>query len=163
MPWLPFSAIEYLDGQIDGNSKVFEFGGGGSTLWLAKRAEQTVTVEHDDEWVSYLRKALGPYPNAKMLTRSSSDDFREYVSTIDSFPDETFDLVIVDGRRRVLCAEHAIKKLRVGGLLVLDDSERTRYMPVHKNLASWVSRSFNGFGPAKAGGSRTTIWEKPHN
>jgi hypothetical protein len=38
--------------------------------------------------------------------------FEEYVRKIDVYPDESFDLVVVDGRARTACRYHTIKKIK---------------------------------------------------
>jgi predicted O-methyltransferase YrrM len=53
-------------------------------------------------------------------------DFTAYVETIDRV-DGAFDLVVVDGRARVACAERALPRLAPGGVLLLDDAWRRRY------------------------------------
>jgi hypothetical protein len=47
-----------------------------------------------------------------------------YAAFIDRFPDHSFDLVIIDGRARAACIQHAIPKVKKGGYLLVDDSER---------------------------------------
>ncbi len=54
--------------------------------------------------------------------------FEKYVRSIDRFIDKSLDLVIIDGRARLSCITHALKKIRPGGYLMLDDSERERYI-----------------------------------
>ena len=38
-----------------------------------------------------------------------------------------FDLVVVDGRARVACLQHAAKRLAPGGIVLFDDTQRPRY------------------------------------
>jgi hypothetical protein len=38
VPWLPFDVIRLLADEVLPTSRVFEFGGGGSTAWFADRA-----------------------------------------------------------------------------------------------------------------------------
>ena len=38
-----------------------------------------------------------------------------------------FDIVLIDGRDRVRCAKNAISKLKSGGILIWDDSDRGYY------------------------------------
>ena len=47
------------------------------------------------------------------------------------------DFVLVDGRARRSCALKAMDKLKKGGILVLDNSERKRYHQVHKSFAGY--------------------------
>ena len=47
-PWITFRAIDWLDAFLKPDMDVFEYGAGGSTLYLAKRARRVVSVEHDE-------------------------------------------------------------------------------------------------------------------
>ena len=47
-----------------------------------------------------------------------------YATFIDSFPDHSFDLIVIDGRARAACIQHAIRKVKKGGYLLIDNSER---------------------------------------
>ena len=53
-PWITFDAIRFLQKAVTIQSKVFEYGGGGSTLFFVKRAGEVITVEHDKEWSKIL-------------------------------------------------------------------------------------------------------------
>ena len=54
-------------------------------------------------------------------------NFEDYVKIIDIYPNENFDLIIVDGRSRVSCLKHAQDKVKVGGFILLDDTDREEY------------------------------------
>ena len=57
----------------------------------------------------------------------NSFSFKKFVTTIDQYPDHYFDLVFVDGRARNSCIKHAIPKVKNGGYILLDDSDRKSY------------------------------------
>ncbi|HMW26715.1 MAG TPA: hypothetical protein PKC51_08750, partial [Ferruginibacter sp.] len=65
LPWLPFHAQAFLKDQLQPSFKVFEFGGGGSTLFFCKHAGEVVTVEDHEEWFSTLTQMVKTknYPN----------------------------------------------------------------------------------------------------
>ena len=52
--------------------------------------------------------------------------FDDYVAAINDELDNSLDLVIVDGRARVECVRRAMPKVKPGGLLLLDDTGRTK-------------------------------------
>ena len=58
VPWYTYSAIETLKSIVRPNMTVFEYGGGGSTAWWSTRVERIVSVDHDPDWVSQMRKTL---------------------------------------------------------------------------------------------------------
>ncbi len=50
-----------------------------------------------------------------------------YVEAIATFPQNTFDWILVDGMIRLPCFRNALDKLKSGGLLILDNANR--YVP----------------------------------
>lgn len=156
-PWMTFPAMRHLEGLLDASSKVFEYGAGGSSIFFASRVGKLVSVEHDAVWFGQTEKALTglrcrrPFdwrgvlaepnfpdqpielPSSDPLSYMSSDEalqgksFHRYVSLIDEYPDNHFDVVLIDGRARPSCFLHAIGKVKVGGYIVLDNAERESY------------------------------------
>ena len=103
LPWLPFRLIDELAAVIGPGSRVFEYGGGGSTLWFLDRGAEVVTVEHHEGWADQLEQAISS-PAWTLLRRSTDDHYAAYVAAIDEQPDDSLDLVVVDGRERAACA-----------------------------------------------------------
>ena len=161
LPWLCFSLVDFIRSNIGPGSTVFEFGGGGSTAWFADIGASVITVEHDSTWALQLNEALEKEASVTLLVKSAADDYREYVDAVRAYPDQSFDLVVVDGRQRVRCVAAAIPKVRPGGLLLLDDSERAKYAEVHDLLASWPSQVFVGLCPGKRTPGHSTVWRRP--
>lgn len=184
VPWIPYVARAWLSSHVTPAMRVFEFGSGGSTVFLARRARAVVSVEHDPEWCARLRQTLATehLTNCTLILREpvrqaapssgsrayastkpayAGMDFGEYVRTIDAYPDETFDLVFVDGRSRKACLAHAIPKVRVGGLLVLDNSDNREYADALRLFAHLPRTDLHGYGPYWPPAYwRTTVWEK---
>jgi hypothetical protein len=94
-------------------------------------------------------------------TSLADGDFEGYVKAIAECADDSLDLVLVDGRCRAACVLEAAAKVRPGGLLVLDDSDRDRYQPAHHGLRTWPRREFWGIKPFTVPPARTTVWTKP--
>lgn len=179
--WMPYPALTYLENRLTGYEQAFEYGGGGSTLWLAKRVATLITVEHEAGWIATIDGELrnAGLKNCTLLLRepevsdeSSGDSqafrsarvegsFESYVKAIDSVPDASLDLVIVDGRSRAACLLRAMPKVRHGGLLVLDDSYRTRYAAAMGTLSGCQRIDFCGIRPFSLSPSRTTLWIRP--
>lgn len=161
-PWLPFLLIDRLDNMLDSRSKVFEYGGGGSTLFFADRAGEVVTVEHDVGWFPRLQESIAALGNVELLQRGPEDSFASYVGEIDRFPDAYFDLVVVDGRERVQCFEHSIAKVAPGGLLVIDDVDRAHYKGVF-SMVDWPVATCVGLAPFKPCLAYTSVFSRPLN
>ncbi|MDX1937822.1 MAG: hypothetical protein SFU21_11940 [Flavihumibacter sp.] len=185
-PWLTFDAIDFLKKTIKKDNAVFEFGGGGSTLFFLDHAKEVVTVEHDGAWFSDLVKIIGNnhywkgtfiepeaterHGNPAIVNDYASDDtgfkkfsFKKYATAIDSYNDNYFDIVLVDGRARTSCIAHAINKIKQGGLLIVDNAERQYYFAENK-LA--IETHFNliqnhwGAVPFSSSFSKTAIWQR---
>lgn len=169
-PWWPYDAAAWLQGQLPRGARVFEYGGGGSTLWLEDQGAAVSVVEHDETWCRQLSQALAP--GTELLIRGidavgcigsavSGGFFDSYVAAIDAQPDASLDLVIVDGRARVNCVQRAIGKVRAGGMLLLDDSDRGRYQSAVALLARWERYIFTGIKPGSPLPAETSIWRRP--
>lgn len=103
--------------------RVFEFGSGASTAWLARRADEVISVEHHREWCDRLSPLLRPFPNATLRHRDLDGG---YVEAIDEAGGQ-FDLIVVDGRQRIKCLNQALPHLKPDGIVLFDDSGRGRY------------------------------------
>jgi hypothetical protein len=170
-PWWPAEAVRYVATELPVNGRVFEFGTGGSTLWLADLGARIVGVEHDREWYEQVSSHspasarlvfAGPAPEGRVRSGSAAGAFDEYVRVIDSFDDAYFDLVILDGRVRVACGLAAMNKVADGGMLLLDDSDRARYRALSEALTGWRRVDLRGMkAGARVGLHQTTVWRKP--
>lgn len=186
IPWLTFEANEWLGSFLNKNMTVFEWGSGGSTLYISKRAKKLISIEHNPKWYKFISNKLKKNkinncqhtliepikldgqnqekPSFKNYLSNFDEykgfSFEKYVKSIDPFPDESFDLVIVDGRVRPSCIFHAKNKLKKGGFLLLDDSERKDYLEAIDLLKNWQRKNFYGIAPGNKRFSQTSIWEK---
>jgi hypothetical protein len=169
-PWWPYSVQRFLAEELPAAARVFEFGAGGSTLWLVYRGADVVAVEHDARWYEQIVGVIGDRADVRLVQPEAMGAigspvepdhyFDSYVAEIGSFPDEHFDLVIVDGRARVACARVGAMKIKTGGFLLLDDSDRPRYRPVHKALVGWRRHQFRGLKPGDTSLCETTVWRR---
>lgn len=160
LPWLPFRLIDELSDRVDASTRVFEYGGGGSTTWFLGQGASVVTVEHHAQWADRLAEGITS-ASWTLLRRGQEDNYHGYVAAIADFPVESFDIVVVDGRERVRCARGALERIRPGGLLIFDDVDRDRYQD---GLASitWPRRDIVGFAPAKPTLAYTAVFTRPH-
>ena len=172
IPWFVSGAVEFMESNIKATDHVFEWGSGGSTLWLAERVELVISVEHDEVWYEKM-EAIVPDNVALLyvppdneivdeyLSKSWNADgrsFRDYATTIDDF--SPFDWVLVDGRARVKCIEHAVDKF--DRFLLLDNSERDEYHEAFSFMLPTESYTFRGDLATGHDGknNETRIWVK---
>ena len=146
VPWWTYDAIGLVEDFLKAReaARVFEWGSGASTVWLAKRASEVVSIDHDEGWIEFSRPRLARLGNARVELvppdplaspdrryhsgKSGYHDvsFEAYVNAIDRHPD-SFDLIVVDGRARAACLGKALDRLAGDGMIVFDNSHRRRY------------------------------------
>ena len=176
LPWLPFKAIRWLAANLSSTMHVFEYGSGGSTLFFAGRVADVVSVEHDAEWhartsavlahesirnCTYLLRPPAPHSDVRYASTDPAYvgfDFAEYVTAIDDYADRTFDLISVDGRARPSCVAAALSKIKRGGWILLDNSDRPAYCEARQLLASFPRLDLRGIAPYSNDVTQTTIW-----
>lgn len=173
LPWWTYEAIDVVDGFLarrEGRARVFEYGSGASTLWLARRAGQVDAVEHEAGWAERVRVLLASTPGLRTsptvhvpeVPRSAAPvvgsgapsgaglDFDTYVHAIDRVDGE-MDLVLVDGRARSEVLLHVLDRVAPDGLVLLDDAQRPRYLPAVEEAArrGWTVRWTRGATPCQ--------------
>jgi predicted O-methyltransferase YrrM len=177
-PLLPPSAIQFLGEIVQPDMRVFEFGAGESTLWFAEQECDITSVEHSIGWADYIRK-LAQDDNLNIDLREQ--DRKKFPDSISYYEDESFDLVFVDcwSRIRNQCVKAAMSKVKVGGWLLLDDTQWAMLSPSVQWMFKWKnSRDFYGivdrkadkitkcdvsglYPQAKVEITRCTFWQKP--
>ncbi len=170
---LPYSVLRFIKQRQPPIQTVFEYGSGGSTLWFANRVKSLISIEHDPNWYLLVKKELErcnktnvkinlKKPNNKRSKYSSavvSGNFEQYVKSIDRVANKSLDFVLVDGRCRVPCIVRCLPKIREGGYVMLDDSDRLRYQSIPKRLNSWIRRDFWGIRVFNFEPAHSTVWE----
>jgi hypothetical protein len=119
--WSP-DTIDRINEVVTKNYTVFEWGTGFSTIWLAQRAGQVITMEHNPEWynrIKGLAKSLGLFNIDFNLYPLTDERYFTHIHNTGGV-----DLIIIDGRERMKCFKEAIK---LNKFIMLDDSERERY------------------------------------
>jgi len=172
VPWWTYSAISFIEQFIQTlppTVTVFEYGSGASTLWLAKRLGQVISVEHDSTWYQQLKSKITD-PNIELLLKQPSKangtsiyrsvkmphyNFAEYVDAIKAYPTQ-FDIIIIDGRCRNDCLRVALPYLKPEGIIIFDNSNRQRYQSALKQSKLCIKR-FKGRVPGSPLPSETAI------
>ena len=179
LPWLSYPSIEFLDKYIKSHHRVFEYGGGGSTLWFSERCNEIISAENSDHWAKQLLDKY--YSNQNLIAKlklkivevSEHPNIEEYpladnyVNTI--VDDAPYDIILVDGvdgvagiggkkNYRVECIKKAREYLNKKGIIILDDSWRDKYSEVPKILADFERLEFWGLGPCRLGVTKTDIY-----
>jgi hypothetical protein len=126
LAWWSYPALFWLEAKLRPEDRVFEWGSGNSTLWLAGRVGEVVSVEDSPSWAQTIG-AESP-ANVQILSRPSRESEHDpsgaYVEAILEFPIEHFDLVVIDGSERNECARIAASRVSRNGLILFDNSDR---------------------------------------
>lgn len=150
-PYYTPGAIKFLRKNIHKNVKVFEYGSGQSTIWWSKMCVEVHAIENNENW--YQRISAKADKNiAKIHFYNTQNTYDKYIDSVNEFPDKYFDIIIIDGRERVECIKKAVKHVKDGGFLVLDDSHRLKYKEGFELLNKYHKKVFD-FGLLQ-----TTIW-----
>ena len=179
-PWIAPAATLFLDEWLNKDRKMAEFGSGFSTIFFAERVNEIVSIEHFKPWYD---KVVEIFKNKSItnidyrfipenvsdesidtsLSESISEydpdfkiknEYTSYFQALSDKPEEYFDIILVDGRARTECVFSSLDKLKKGGLMVLDNSERSRYKVVFNRLKSWESHTVSN------GLTDTSFWIK---
>lgn len=164
-PFINPRATEFLESILLPDWKVFEWGSGHSTVFFAARVALIVSVEHNSKWARDTAGRLNTHSLEADLNFVPLilDGWREYVAIIGGYSDEFFDLIFIDGKARFSCLRHAIPKVKPGGYIMLDDTERYCHRELlGQMLDNWERREimWRKGGPVKPL-SKTTFWRKP--
>ena len=119
LPWLGYRAIKYLEKLLQPNWNMLEWDSGMSTLWFAQRVGSLTSIEDYQPWYNKVQSSLNKVENVNYHFKAGVGYFN-----LDHFPDETFDFILIDGSDRGNCAKNAIKKLKPGGYIYLDNSDK---------------------------------------
>lgn len=149
MPWLTEGANQFLQTYLRPSDVGLEFGSGRSTLWFAARVGKLVSVEHDRDWYGRVSESLAQKKLLNVDYRCLEGDVNdarvmeaEIQAIANQFEAGHFDFVLIDGVCRDICAREAIRIIRPGGLLIIDNVNR--HLP--SDSVSPNSRSFE-MGP----------------
>ena len=162
IPWYTYSAIEFIEDKIKEDFIVFEYGSGQSTLWWAEKVANLTAIESNKTWFNYLQNNLSQYSN---ISLNLVEDKEDYINAISSFPDQYFDVIIIDGDDRNHCVKKAHSKLKEGGFIIYDDTDREEYNEILLFLESqgFYRLDFPGMTPCLTYKNCTSVLFKDIN
>lgn len=105
-----------------------EFGSGRSTLWLARRCAHLTSIEHDQVWHEKVSQVLIQQKITNVDYRCHPEDeggkvgeVSDYAQVARLLRDQSMDFALVDGVYRDHVALFVLPKIRLGGMLVIDN------------------------------------------
>ncbi len=146
----------------------FEWGSGRSTTWFAQRLGHITSIENDAVWYEQVQETLKHVKisnvSLKLVPLEHAyadlyfpyyDPLPHYVEAISEVADESLDFVVVDGHYRQACTWLAMRKIKPGGYLLIDNTD---WLPREQWPVpfAWpiVHQSRNVL-------TQTTLWQKP--
>lgn len=166
IPWYTYSAIEQLSKWDFSQCDVLEYGCGNSTLWWAARARSVVSIESSPEWHNRVQSRLPGNCNLILSKTSAGDATAAELDAYCQVASELgqFDVIVIDGvnlpgiRRR--CMEVALPHLRVGGLLIIDNSDWLPETCRQLRETGFMEIDFSGLGPLNDAAETTSLFFK---
>jgi Methyltransferase domain len=159
IPWISYAAVALLRSRVKGDWDIFEFGSGYSTLWWAKHCRSVTSSEHDAAWYDEIAKLLPE--NCTLLSTELGVEYPMAAKRTK----KRFDVIVIDGRKRVRCALNSVECLKEEGVIVWDDTDREYYQ---EGLAKLVTLGFKridlvGMTPMLSTAKQTSILYRSPN
>ena len=141
LPWMNLEVCHWLSTYLTRDMILFEWGAGGSTIFYSKLVKKVISIEYDDSYFNFVQKQLKDRDNVELIFAPPQEKgkyksfspqhvgsfFDNYVQTIDAYPDQSFDAIVVDGRQRNECFKIALRKVKRDGIIVFDNFDREIY------------------------------------
>jgi hypothetical protein len=177
VPWWSYRAIDEVEQWMADREKIraFEWGSGASTIWLADRVATVTAVEHHAGFAEWVRELVAdrqtdgevdlhvvtPVEEATPTVPSRKEgherlDFADYVAAIDRLGGD-YDLISIDGRARGACLDRAVSHLAEGGIIVFDNTDRSRYRLAIDDHQELEAHHHKGLTPALPYPTTTTV------
>jgi hypothetical protein len=163
--WWRAHADEVVSVEHDADWHAHANTGSGADIRLRDAGDQT-----NEAYFDPIREIAKPVPappaslDAATITRRglTSEPFLSYVAELMTFPEGYFDVIVVDGMARSACARLASDRLKPGGFIVFDNSDREEYADAYRFLidAGFARMDYWGPGPINAYEWCTSIFTK---
>lgn len=128
--WMDDKEIKLIEKYLDSNHTMLEWGCGGSTLHFPHKVKKYYSIEHDQQWyetiknkvpdnVKLFHKQRGEIP-WDSYNQSEYKHYKDYIDIVDEL-NEVFDVVLIDGRARRLCALKVIPYIKKDSIVMIHD------------------------------------------
>jgi len=125
-PMLSYRATRVIDDLLKNDWRCVEFGSGLSTGWFARRCDFLLSVEDNSDWHALVQARIrsAGINHVQYELRERGD-----YADLSAFADASFDFVLIDGWDRHGCVLSAVSKVRAGGWIYLDNSDKDMTIP----------------------------------
>ena len=118
---------KYLNPEVT----MMEWGSGGSTVEFSKKVKKYYSVEHNWDWYNEVKNAIpsnvalyykqtAERPPDSVYHQAIYEHYREYLDVVYEIG-EMFDVALIDGRARRLCALKIIPYLKPNAIVIIHD------------------------------------------
>lgn len=162
LPWFTYSCIHFLSPRLNKTLSVFEYGSGNSTIWFSRLTKNVTSVEHNERWHMHMTEKLQKISNVNYFLKDLPSG--RYQKEILNY-NQAFNIIVLDGRERVECSFNVLQALTADGVIIWDNSDRTKYAKGYEFLMSngFQRIDFFGMGPISAHSWSTSIFYKSKN
>ena len=144
MPLYTYPCYEWINSIDWTGANVFEYGCGYSSQFWDRKGVNYYGVDSSDEWIS----------SENII---HEQDMQEYANAIYKV-DELFDVIVIDGDTRYDCVQPSIDKLKLGGVIILDNSEWHRNTKELLDEQDYIPIHFHGFKPIHVDSETTSCY-----
>jgi hypothetical protein len=161
LPWMNYPFLEFIKKRLNKTQNLFEFGSGYSTVFFAERLQSVSSVEYDKEWFEKAKEMTKTFYNTEIIFQELNDDYPKAIEKTE----RKFELIIIDGRKRVQCAINSYEHITADGVLILDDSSREEYKEIWDFYLGKGFReiTFQGLKPNGFSIDHTTVFYRDGN
>ena len=165
LPWIAWPCIDFMAAYLTPAHHVFEWGGGGSTVFFLEKGCRVTTVESSDEWIEQLEARVRAMPGDARsrwdlrrvpVIDNADPAIAEYIDQVNS--GGPWDLVMVDGWSRFKCLQAGLHTVKPGGMLVLDNANQKQFDSVPGVMQRWERHEFRGLGVARSWVTQTDAY-----
>lgn len=129
-PWLTEKAIHFLDDIVQADMSVLEYGSGGSTLFFLDRGCKVTSVEHNPDWLNAVSDSLKDDQRERWTKILIEDDSNNQSKSLEQQyclapfkANESYDLILIDGKYRDVCFKAVIES-GFKGWLIYDNTDQ---------------------------------------
>lgn len=121
VPMISYRARRVIGRLLTPGTRMVEFGSGNSTPWFAERVGFLLSVEDLPEWHAAVRRKLDArgFVHVRYELRGGAG-----YADLSDIDDGSLDFVMIDGTDRAGCVVSAMTKLKPGGWIYLDNSDK---------------------------------------
>lgn len=156
VPMISYRARHAIDQFLTTETQMIEFGSGNSTPWFAERVGKLISIEDQQSWFEHTNSLLKKRQLTNVQYEFRPDNSYTDLSAIE---DNSLDFALIDGTDREGCIFSIASKLKAGGMVYLDNSDKDMLFPngdlrrAEKALRAFVERRsgkirvFSDFSP----------------